>query len=100
MVNFILELIQKCHKYLDKGHMQSPKQKWQRIYDLAGSFADAIGITAYSTLKVYWFSYISDVMGFFYLSTTLYTVWFYFNQGEYLRGLQATCAIGIMITVN
>lgn len=87
-------------KYIEKWRMKTPLQKWQTIYDTGAFFSAWIGLTTYTTLKNSWYSYSSAVVSFFYLFTTSYTIWYYFERGEYLRGLQGTCAVGIVYSVN
>lgn len=87
-------------KYLKEWPMKTPKQKWQFIHKCGDLVANSIGVTVFTSMDIYWYSFLPEVTVFLYFITASYTVWFYFKQDEYLRGLQVTCGVGIVIAVS
>lgn len=62
--------------------------------------SELIGVTVYGDMENNWYSYFSGFIGFVYIATVLYTLWLYFMKAEFARGLQCTCPIGVVFTVN
>lgn len=90
----------KLLKYVDEWRNKTPKEKWQAVYNCGGLLSESIGVTVYTTMDNYWFSYFSEVVSAIYFLTSIYTIWYYYEKQEYLRGLQGTCAIGIVVAVS
>lgn len=97
----VKQLFQKyVKKPIEEWRTKTPKQKWQTIYDIGAILSESIGVTIYTTMENYWYSYVSEVLVYVFFLTASYTIWYYFGQGEYFRGLQATSAFGIIFSVK
>lgn len=83
----------------EKWQKKTPKEKWRFIYNIGAVACESIGVTVYTTMNNYWYSYFSEVISFLYFSTSIYTVWTYFKEYQYLRGLQSTTAVGVVFAV-
>lgn len=90
----------KFRKFVEEWRIKTPKQKWQTIYHVGGLLSESIGVQVYTTMEIYWFSYVAVVLGFVYFLIASYTIWYYFRQQEYFRGLEGTCSFGIVFAVN
>lgn len=80
--------------------MKTPKQKWIVMYSIGAKFSDLIGVTVYGDMQNYWYSYFPGIMGLIYFLTVFYTLWNYFLKGEFSKGMQSTCSIGIVCSVG
>lgn len=88
-------------KKLDEyWRLKTPKQKWDTIYYIGGVLGEPVGVTVFTTMKVTWYSYMSEGLSFIYLLSAIYTIWYYFGQQEYCRGLESTNAFGVLFAVN
>lgn len=96
----MLNPLKSWRKFHEDWRMKTPKQKWFFIYGIGAKICDSMGVRVYSDMKNYWYSYFNGFIGIIYLGTLLYTLWFYFVKGEFARGLQCTCTIGIVFSVK
>lgn len=96
MFNHLKKLQSKRFQWYEK----TPKQKWQMIYDFTKSSAEIIGIHALGDMKNNWYSATIGLIILFYISTAAYTIYYYTNRGEFLRGSECLCCIGIVVTVS
>lgn len=83
-----------------KWHKTAPKQKWLVIYGIGAKCSDLIGVSVYGDMQNYWYSYFPGVMGSIYFLTVFYTLWYYFVRGEFARGMQSTCPLGMVCSVS
>lgn len=98
MSNIFLENF--VRKYVEKWQKLTPRQKWKIIYNIGGILSEAAGVTVYTTMKRSWYTYAADMLLLSWFVSVFYTIWYYFRQGEYFRGVQGTCAVGIVFSVN
>lgn len=91
---------ERYRRFKREYQLKSPKQKWLVIYSIGAKMSEMIGVTCYGDVKNYWYSYFPGLVGLTYFFTVIYTLWFYFARGDIARGLQCTCTIGIVFTVN
>lgn len=80
--------------------IRTARQRCRLVYLIGKLASESIGLTAYGDLNNYWYSYFPAFLGFFHCGTIVYTMWLYFPQGEYKRGMECTCVLGVVITVN
>lgn len=80
--------------------MKTPKQKWLVIYWIGAKFSELIGVTVYGDMQNYWYSYFPGIMGLIYFLTVFHTTWRYFLKGEFSKGMQSTCPLGIVCSVS
>lgn len=81
-------------------HSKSTKQKWQTIYDFGGMLAEFLGMKIYGDMKDFWYNYNIFTLAVYYAVSVLYTLWYFINEGDPMRGLQCTCTIGVLVTVK
>lgn len=87
-------------KYKKEWQLKTPKQKWLLIYSIGAKMSDLIGVTTFGDVRNYWYSYFPGFVGLIYFSTVIYTLGFYFTKGEFARGMQCTCTIGVVFSVH
>lgn len=78
----------------------TPKAKALLIVKVCRVMCDSIGVRFMSDCKVYWLSYVPGCMVVLYLILATYTLIYYTHHNDFLRGIKATCVIGIAIPVS
>lgn len=81
-------------------HNKTPRQKWQTIHDLGANLSKLLGLNIYGDLKDFWYNYTIHVLVAYYVFTVSYTIWYYFDEGNPMIGLQCTCTLGVVVTVS
>lgn len=100
-MSYLKDLVDsKLEKYRDQWRKKTPNKKWAVIYGFGDLMCKSIGVRAYSDMKVTWYSALPGLVTVTYLVCAFYTLWFYFNEGDILRGMPCTCVSGIVITVS
>lgn len=97
MANILKNLVK---RFTESWRVKTPKQKWEIVYYIGGILCETIGVTVFTTLKNDWYAYLSELNSSLYLSTSLYTLWYYCEKREYFRGIQGLCSAGIVFAVN
>lgn len=85
---------------IEKWRTGSPEQKWKIVYLVGAKASEVIGVTVYGDLVIHWYSYMPGLFGFIHLTSIFYTLLHYSLEGNYSRGLECTCSIGIVISVS
>lgn len=80
-------------------YLRTPRQKWMLIYWIGAKASESIGVTVYGDMNNHWYSYFPGFVGFLYQSMVLYTLVHNFVEGDYAKGLQCTCWLGVTISV-
>lgn len=93
-------LLKEFQRFLREWHMRTPKQKWLIVYLVGAKTSEAIGITVYGDMQIYWYTYMPGLMGSMHIFLTIYTMWFNFKDGYYKKGMECTCSIGFAISVG
>lgn len=70
------------------------------VHDVGAFLTKAIGLNIYGDMKNFWYNHTVTVLATWYTASVTYTLWYYFNEGSFMKGLQCTCTIGIFFTVN
>lgn len=94
VTHFLQGPLKKYQELKESYQKKSPKQKWETIYNIGSVLCSLIGIRVYSDMKNRWYSYGCIVMIFEYLFLVFYTMWYYFKQGEFLKGIECTYTAG------
>lgn len=83
-----------------KWQSKTPKQKWQIIFNTGKVSSELIGIRVYGDMKTIWKSGICAVVISTCLLMILYTIPFYCIRNEYIRSIECSCPLGIIIPVS
>lgn len=86
--------------FKEKWHNKTPKEKWQSVYNFSKMTCEIIGIRVLSDIKNYWYTISCGLDGILYFVLVTYTVQYYFRRGEYIRSMECTCLIGIVVLVS
>lgn len=95
----MVRLFKRWRRITREWYLRTPRQKWMLIYGIGAKASEAIGVTVYGDMNNYWYSYFPGLVGMVYSSMLLYTVVHNFAKGDYTKGLQCTCWIGVLISV-
>lgn len=89
---------------LDRLQMEwqskTPTQKWKIVFNTGKVSSELLGLRIYSDMKRGWKSGIGAVVIFTCLSMILYTIPFYCLRKEYIRSIECSCPLGIIIPVS
>lgn len=83
-----------------KWQSKTPKQKWEAIFSTGEMTCDLTGVRIYSDMKNTWKTGIGAVVISTCLSMILYTIPFYCARNEYIRSIECSCPLGIIIPVS
>lgn len=80
--------------------MGTPKQKWLTVFNFGAKMFEVLDIRVYTDMKNGWLSYSGAALSFLYVALVSYTMWFYYEEGDFLKGMECTYTAGIVITVR
>lgn len=93
-------LLKEFQRFFRGWHLRTPKQKWNIVYLVGAKTSEVIGVTVYGDMQIYWYTYMPALTVLMHLYLTFYTIWYYFKDGHYKRGMECTCSIGFAISVS
>lgn len=94
-----LKLLKQFKQFQREWTKKSPKQKWQVVFNFGAKSFELCGVRVYTDMKVHWYSYLLVLAALIYVIMVSYTIWFFFKQGEYFKGLECTYTVGIVTSV-
>lgn len=83
-----------------KWQLKTPKQKFAAIFDTGRMASEALGIRVYSDMKTYWYTPFAGVVILTCFALIFYTIPFYCLRNEFIRSIECTCPLGIIIPVS
>lgn len=102
MARFIkpLQLPQNVKQWIEEFHSKTPKQKWEMVFNIDSLICGLVGLRVFRDMQNKWYSYFGAAMSFGYTFLVIYTLWFYFHRGEYLKGMECTYTAGTVTVVG
>lgn len=94
------DLLKKFQINRKKWLSKTPKEKFNVLYEIGNKMCRLVGIRIFSDMKVYWYTASDGIMYAIYFLLVIYTIVYYTKIDEFLRGLQSTVVIGIVVTVS
>lgn len=94
-----LKLVTQFKRFRKEWTEKSPKQKLQVVFNFGAKMFELCGVRVYTDMKVHWYSYLGALASVIYVILVSYTIWFFFKQGEYFKGLECTYTVGIVASV-
>lgn len=78
----------------------TPKAKALLVVKACRFMCDSIGVRFLSDCRVFWLSYVPGLLTLLYLILATYTLIYYTYYDDFLRGIQATCVVGVAVPVS
>lgn len=79
---------------------KSPADKWDTIHNIGRFESDIIGIRLFSDMKVNWYSASCGVLIVIFFLLDIYTIQYYLRRNEFVRGMECTYVVGIVVAVS
>lgn len=83
-----------------KWHAKTPKQKWHIIFNSGKVTCDFIGVRVYSDNRTVWNTGLGAIVISTCFLLIFYTIPFYCARNEYIRSIECSCPLGIVIPVS
>lgn len=74
-------------------------EKWDFILGIGIFAGHLIGVRTFSDMKVNWYSASGGVAIVMFFSLNLYTIQYYLRRGAFVRGMECTYLVGVVIGV-
>lgn len=93
-------MIEKLRTFLERiWYRKTPKQKFLMFYIIPQTMFEYVGVRVFSDLDVNWYSYMGNIILFYYLSMSAHTLYYWSKKGQFVYGTRCLCGMGIMISV-
>lgn len=92
-MNLMFQLIQEWWQTKSFG------EKWDFILGIRIFAGHLIGVRTFSDMKVNWYSASGGVAIVMFFSLNLYTIQYYLRRGAFVRGMECTYLVGVVIGV-
>lgn len=83
-----------------KWQSKMPKQKWEIIFNTGKVSCELTGVRVFSDMKTGWYTGLGPVVVSTCLAMIFYTIPFYCARNEYVRSIECSCPLGIIIPVS
>lgn len=90
----------KFHCVRKTWQLKTPHQKWQTIFNTGRVACDAVGVRMYSDNKIVWYTSFGAIIISTCVALILYTIPFYCLRNEFIRSIECSCPLGIIIPVS
>lgn len=80
--------------------LKSFGQKWDFILNIGIFAGHLIGVRTFSDMKVNWYSASGGVAIILFFSLNFYTIQYYLRFGAFVRGMECTYLVGVVIGVR
>lgn len=96
----MIKLLLNKYKKLKEDYLaRSPRGKWIYVRNFGIVLLKSVGIPVLDpNFKVWWYSYVSFVLLFNFLTSLFYTIWYYSDNPA--RAYLATPILGVVIPVS
>lgn len=90
----------KFHRIRERWELKTPKQKWESLFNTGRKAAELAGSRVYSDNKHVWYTPAGAIVISTCIAMILYTIPFYCLRNEFVRSIECSCPLGIIIPVS
>lgn len=90
----------KIHSVQFRWQSKTPKEKWDILFETGRISSEVLGIRIYSDVKTGWYTLIGAIVITSCIALITYTIQFYCVRNEFVRSIECSCPLGIIIPVS